>query len=270
MIITRRNGNVIIRNDESNRLRDNARDVEVRRLPNGLEETIVYRRDGTQVITLRDRNGRVLQRTRVLDSGRRYVLFSNDPRSFDRPDDLIVRLPPLVFDLPRDRYIVDARQAAPDLIYETFAAPPVRTVERRYDLDQVVNSPDILDQVRRIDIDTITFATGSWQVDESQIDALDAIADAILQMIKENPDEVFLIEGHTDAVGSDLDNLSLSDRRAEEVAYLLTEYYDVPPENLTTKGYGEQYLKVATEGPSQANRRVTMRRITPLLSTAQR
>jgi outer membrane protein OmpA-like peptidoglycan-associated protein len=76
---------------------------------------------------------------------------------------------------------------------------------------------------------------------------------------------MFLIEGHTDAVGSDIDNLSLSDRRAESVAVVLTEEFGIPPENLTTQGYGEQYLKEDTEEPSLINRRVAVRRITPLL-----
>jgi outer membrane protein OmpA-like peptidoglycan-associated protein len=34
---------------------------------------------------------------------------------------------------------------------------------------------------------------------------------------------------------------------------------------LTTQGYGEQYLKVDTQSPERQNRRVAMRRITPLL-----
>jgi outer membrane protein OmpA-like peptidoglycan-associated protein len=76
---------------------------------------------------------------------------------------------------------------------------------------------------------------------------------------------VFLIEGHTDATGNDVDNLSLSDRRAESVAVVLTNEFRVPPENLTTQGYGKQFLKVSTEGPERANRRVAVRRITPLL-----
>ena len=38
--------------------------------------------------------------------------------------------------------------------------------------------------------------------------------------------------------------------------------FQVPPENLTTQGYGEQHLKVPTEGSECANRRVTARRIT--------
>ena len=92
------------------------------------------------------------------------------------------------------------------------------------------------------------------------------IASAIEQVIRRNPNEVFLIEGHTDAVGADIDNLSLSDRRAESVAVALTEQFRVPPENLTTQGYGEQHLKVPTPGPEEQNRRVTVRRITPLLA----
>ncbi len=74
-----------------------------------------------------------------------------------------------------------------------------------------------------------------------------------------------MIEGHTDAVGNDVDNLSLSDHRAESVAGNLTNVYQIPPENLVTQGYGEQFLKVPTPGPSLVNRRVTVRRIGPLL-----
>ena len=84
-------------------------------------------------------------------------------------------------------------------------------------------------------------------------------------VIARNPDEIFLIEGHTDAVGSNEANLLLSDRRAEAVAVALSEDFDIPPENLVTQGYGEEYLKVETYGPERENRRVAVRRITPLL-----
>jgi OOP family OmpA-OmpF porin len=63
-----------------------------------------------------------------------------------------------------------------------------------------------------------------------------------------------------------VDNLSLSDRRAEAVAIALSNQAGVPAENLTTQGYGEQYLKVPSDGPERQNRRVTVRRITPLLT----
>ena len=70
-------------------------------------------------------------------------------------------------------------------------------------------------------------------------------------------------------VGSDVDNLSLSDRRAESAATLLTQQFNVPAENLTSQGYGEQYLKEPVDGPSAINRRVTIRNITPLLNGGQ-
>ena len=73
------------------------------------------------------------------------------------------------------------------------------------------------------------------------------------------------MRGYTDAVGSEVDNLSLSDRRAQSVATVLSQNFQVPPENLTTQGYGEQSLKVNTQDASRENRRVTVRRITPLI-----
>ena len=92
-----------------------------------------------------------------------------------------------------------------------------------------------------------------------------ALAEALNRAIQRNPREVFLIEGYTDAVGSDVDNLSLSDRRAESMAVALTEQFQVPAENLSTQGYGKQFLKVPASGPERANRRVAIRRITPLV-----
>jgi OOP family OmpA-OmpF porin len=118
----------------------------------------------------------------------------------------------------------------------------------------------------RIDVDSITFDSGSWELTPDQVARLAVIAEGINQAIARSGSEVFLIEGHTDAVGSDVDNLSLSDRRAEAVAIALSDHARVPAENLTTQGYGEQYLKVPSDGPERQNRRVTVRRITPLLT----
>ncbi|SNR42687.1 OmpA family protein, partial [Paracoccus sediminis] len=78
----------------------------------------------------------------------------------------------------------------------------------------------------------------------------------------------FLIEGHTDTVGSDAANLALSDRRAESVALALTEYFEVPPENLVVQGYGEQDPQIRREGDIRENRRAAVRQITSLLQTA--
>jgi hypothetical protein len=120
--------------------------------------------------------------------------------------------------------------------------------------------------MRRIDLDDITFDFGSWEVNPSQYGKLDRIARAMRRVIDRNPNEVFMIEGYTDAVGSPEDNLSLSDRRAESVAEVLSEQFQIPFENLTTQGYGEDFLKVPTQAPERLNRRVAVRRITPLLA----
>jgi outer membrane protein OmpA-like peptidoglycan-associated protein len=126
-------------------------------------------------------------------------------------------------------------------------------------------SISLRERMPRVDVDTVTFESGSWKLTPDQVDALVGVADAMRRAIEQNPREVFLVEGHTDAVGNDIDNLSLSDRRAATVAAVLTERFGVPAENLVTQGYGEQYLKINTQGPERRNRRVTMRRITPLL-----
>jgi outer membrane protein OmpA-like peptidoglycan-associated protein len=152
------------------------------------------------------------------------------------------------------------------VIYETMEAPPVERIERRYSLDEIRYSPSVRALMPSIDVNSINFETGSWEIPPDQAARLQVIADGLNRAIQRNPREVFLIEGHTDAVGNDVDNLSLSDRRAESAAELLTQQFQVPAENLTSQGYGAQYLKEQTSGPSRINRRVTIRRITPLLN----
>jgi outer membrane protein OmpA-like peptidoglycan-associated protein len=120
--------------------------------------------------------------------------------------------------------------------------------------------------MRRIDIDSITFELGSWEVPADQYDKLERIARAILRVLRDNPEAAFLIAGHTDAPGDPDNNLSLSDRRAQAVAEILSETFDVPPENLITQGYGEQHLKIDTQGPEPRNRRVSIINITALMA----
>ena len=99
-----------------------------------------------------------------------------------------------------------------------------------------------------------------------QYDKLRRIARAILRVLESNPDAVFLIAGHTDSVGSDEDNASLSDRRAAAVADVLTDRFDVPAENVVTQGYGEQRLKIDTQGAEPRNRRVSIQNISGLMA----
>jgi len=263
--IIREGGHTIIRHDDTDRFRHGARDVHVQHRGNETE-TIIIRPDGVRIITIVDANGRLLRRIRRDRDGREYVLIDNRHRGPSGGFGFIATLaPPRVY-IPRDRYIVDADRADRALLYDTLIAPPVMHIDRRYSLDEIRYTHNLREWMPRIDLDSITFESGSWEVTPDQARLLEPIAEAMRRAIERNPNEVYLIEGHTDAVGSDVDNLSLSDRRAETVAEVLTQDFGIPPENLTTQGYGEQYLKVPTQGPERLNRRVTVRRITPLLT----
>lgn len=220
------------------------------------------------VVTIRNRYGDVVRRARIMPDGREYVLVYVDERDYDREwRDPGLDLPPMRLTIPVEEYILDAERVDdPDDYYVFLDEPPVERVERIYSLDEVKRSARIRDKVRRIDLDTITFEFGSAGIPESEIEKLQGVADAITRLLEENPAETFLIEGHTDAVGSDIANLALSDRRADAVAAALTEVFEIPPENLATQGYGERYLKVKTEKPERENRRVAIRRVTPLVA----
>ena len=49
----------------------------------------------------------------------------------------------------------------------------------------------------------------------------------------------------------------------------MTEYFNVPPENMVIQGYGESDLAIPVLDAERANRRVAVRRITPLLAERQ-
>ena len=270
--IIREGKRVVILRDDSIRMRrwGNAR-FETR----GTERYTIVRRGGYEIVTVTDINGRLLRRFRRGPDGREYVLIDNRRRGIGIGIGAaavgIVALGLLAprITIPRERYIVDAGSAPPTLLYEALEAPPVAPLERAYTLDEIRDNVELRDHVRSIDVNTINFSSGSWEVSEDQIPQLQALAEAMLKVIGENPDTVFLIEGHTDAVGSAEDNLSLSDRRAEAVAEILTTHFQVPPENIVTQGYGEQHLRVQTDGPSRENRRVQVRNITGLLAGGQ-
>ncbi|WP_246205325.1 OmpA family protein, partial [Microvirga arsenatis] len=270
--IIREGNEVIIRHDETERLRRTYRDADIRveRRGAGEEVTIVRRPDGSEIVTVRDEYGNLVRRVRREPAGREVILIENRrgdrrPTTYGYIEEEVVRLPPPRVTIPRERYIVETERASEADIVEAFTAPPVERIERAYTLDEIRRSQPLRQRMPRVDLDTITFEFGSWELPPDQIEKLRVIADGLRQAISRNPNEIFLVEGHTDAVGPDEDNLTLSDRRAETIATILTERFQIPAENLTTQGYGEQYLKVASQGPERENRRVTLRRITPLL-----
>ena len=260
---------LIVRSDDRPRLRRDSEEVHYDNLARGrIRETIV-RPGGVEIVTIYNRYGDIIQRSRVGRNGRETILIYAPEREDDSPRPVLVdvgyELPPMRLRIPVSDYIIDTSSDPDRDYYEFLSEPPVERVERVYTINEVKHSARLRDKVRRIDLDTITFATGSAEVPMSQARTLRSVAEAMQKVLDDDPGETFLIEGHTDAVGSDRSNLVLSDERADSIASLLTEVYGIPPENLQTQGYGERFLKVRTDGAEQQNRRVTIRRVTTLV-----
>ena len=278
-VIVKEQDRLIIRHDETERFRRKARDVREKRRPDGIREVIFVRPDGAEIVAEYDAEDRLLRRLRR-ERGREYVIIDNrhyygdrdyDRRRYGGPGGTVefyVDLPPLLeIGIPREKYIVEYDSASEEDLYEALTAPPLEELDRGYALEEIKQSYDLRERMRSVDLDTINFEFGSWQVDPEYYDTLERLAEVINRILEEDPEEVFLIEAHSDAVGSEIDNLSLSDRRAEAVAVILTDTFSVPAENLVTQGYGEQFLKIQTELPERENRRVSVRRIKPLMSS---
>lgn len=166
---------------------------------------------------------------------------------------------------PMWRPPLEYAEADDEMLGEQLIAPPTMPIDRRYSVEEIEQTPALRQAMPGIEIDTIQFGFNEDFVPEEEIGELSRIGEILEQILRTNPNEVFLIEGHTDAVGSDAYNLDLSRRRAESVKASLVQYFNIRPENLETVGYGEQYLKIPTPDQEPENRRVTIRRITPLV-----
>lgn len=263
------NNQLFISNQSDSRMNYGASETYFEQLPRGRVRETIVRSNGTRLVTIYNRNGDILRRSRFDAQGNEIVL-AYVPERYD--DNLLEwydpgrDLPPLYLSIPREDYVLDADEADLEAVAGFLDAPPVERVQRLYSIDEVKRSARLRDMVRRLEIGNLTFGSGDASIPPDQIGALSIVANAMYELIDQNPAETFLIEGHTDAVGSDYSNLILSDERAYSVGITLTEVFGVPPENIATQGYGERYLKVNTPEAERANRRVTIRRITPLVA----
>lgn len=260
VVVEGQDGLRVIKNDDE-LLRQPGSDIRTETFADGATRTTVTRADGSRVVTLRTAEGRVLRRVSVLPDGREVLLF-DDTRDFAAVDQTFL-----------DRSyaggvggIAGGNSVAHDDMARALAATGQDLPERSFSLAQIRQIDAVRHLVPEIEVEAINFDTGSAAIRRNEANALAGLGAAMRQAIAQNPADIFLIEGHTDAVGAAAYNLTLSDRRAETVALALTRYFEVPPENLVVQGYGESDLKVWTDAAERANRRVAVRRITPLLN----
>ncbi|MCF3932365.1 OmpA family protein [Acuticoccus sp. M5D2P5] len=245
-----------------------AETTEVTALDRGWRQEVISRHDGSKLeLTIDERDMRVLLE-RVAPGGARIRLYSNRPRWRTA-----AQAPSREADQPMASsvFVPDATRnsAGGDAVVAAARSEPVADLSRSYTLHQVLQSRSLRETMPQIELDTISFDFNSATVRAAEARSLDTLARAIRSALATNPGEVFLVEGHTDAVGDAIDNLELSHRRAEAVAALLTAGYGIPPENLVTQGYGEAFLAIPTAAAERANRRIAVRRITPLLTQGE-
>ena len=256
VILRDNNGDLEVLRDDDTLLRRPGSDVRTETFSDGSTRTTITRANGTKIVTIADASGRVIKRTRITADGHATILI--DDTEEVRPVD-VTRLPTPRLERPS---IAASDRAA---LQAALRAESRAQIDRSYTLRQVREYREVRDLMPEINIDAINFETGSAAIQPQEAEELFELGRAMSDFIEENPDELFLVEGHTDAVGSAAYNLALSDRRAESVALALTEYFDVPPENMIIQGYGESELLVETSGAERANRRAVVRRVTPLL-----
>jgi len=102
----------------------------------------------------------------------------------------------------------------------------------------------------------IEFDSNSYRIREGSYQALNALGEALNN--NKLVDKNFYINGHTDADGSEQNNLQLSLKRALAVRYFLIVNHRIAENRLRLSGYGEGKPLVANTTPrnKQLNRRV--------------
>ena len=140
----------------------------------------------------------------------------------------------------------------------SFVMPAPARPERITFIDPVIQAENLLTLGDTVTLNNIHFLTGSAQLYEASMAGLDRLVEAL----KRHPNLRLEVGGHTDAVGSDEDNLALSERRAKAVYDYLVEH-GINADRLAYRGYGET-RPIADNGTPEGrakNRRTTL---TPL------
>ena len=123
------------------------------------------------------------------------------------------------------------------------------TVEQRNEVADYVKEKDL----PAIDME-IYFDYDSARLNAQSLPKLQELGEALTD--EKLNGETFMIAGHTDAVGSNGYNQSLSERRAESVRKYLMDKHNLDISKLIAIGYGEEQLKLPETPNAGENRRV--------------
>ncbi|NNG26026.1 MAG: OmpA family protein [Ignavibacteriaceae bacterium] len=205
----------------------------------------------------------------TLDDGKEVNEFKTDPLKGDTDDDSLLdgdeinsyKTNPLNADTDTDG-LRDGEEI------NKFTTDPLNpdtdggTVDDLTELNRGTDPLDPEDDVVKIDVpivlEGITFETGKSDITpESAV-----VLQAALKTLKTYQDIIVEISGHTDNVGSNSSNQSLSQRRADSVRFWLISN-GVDPDRIIAKGYGEEFPRVPNDTPDnkRMNRRIEFKRI---------
>jgi outer membrane protein OmpA-like peptidoglycan-associated protein len=136
------------------------------------------------------------------------------------------------------------------------------TVDDFTEVNRGTDPLDPEDDVVKMDVpivlEGITFETGKSDITPESA----FILQGALKTLSTYEDIIVEISGHTDDVGSNSSNQSLSQKRADSVRFWLISQ-GVDPDRIIAKGYGEDYPRVPNNSPDnkRMNRRIEFKRI---------
>jgi peptidoglycan-associated lipoprotein len=147
------------------------------------------------------------------------------------------------FDLsPATSYVITAGKKADKNGYLNKTG---KTTTVGFETDKALVHDFELDPIQGvIDLPNIYYDLGRWELRPESKVALDGL----IQTLEENPTIVIELGAHTDTRGSDENNLTLSQKRAQSVVDYLIEN-GIDAERLVAKGYGESVprrIEIAT------------------------
>jgi len=225
--------------------------------------------DGEELITYRTNPLDADTDDDTIDDGKEVSKYKTDPLKADSDDDTLLdgdeintyKTDPLNAD-------TDGEGLRDGEEINKFRTDPLNpdtdggTVDDLTELNRGTDPLDPEDDVVKMDVpivlEGITFETGKSDITpESAV-----VLQAALKTLTTYPDIIVEISGHTDNVGSNSSNQSLSQRRADSVRFWLISN-GVDPDRIIAKGYGEEFPRVPNDTPDnkRMNRRIEFKRI---------
>ena len=203
------------------------------RAATAMQAGVIARAEESATMSTADRTRIVMEaRTREAEARTREAEASNAAAQKARDQALVSRM-----EAGQQQAAADAARARAAKLQQELAALQAQQTDR----GMVLTLGDVLFDTGRAELKAGAFGT----------------VDRLATFLRENPERRVAIEGHTDAVGSDSSNLSLSQRRADAVRAALVSR-GIDGTRITAQGMGEA-VPVASNDTGegrQRNRRV--------------